>query len=148
MNKELLGYALRLLNRKDYTEKEIREKLTKRAAKESDANEVITYLKEKGFISDERYAENYVFFRLKKGYGLRRIRYELLKKGVDEAVVEKFLKNDRNNLEKIFLKRLKQLKGKKNIRSKLFDYMYRRGFESEEILELLNRYEVIDDENG
>ncbi len=148
MNKELLSYVLRLLNRKDYTENGIRGKLSKKSQNEDEINEVVEYLKEKRFIDDERYAQNYLYFRLKRGYGKRRVAFELLNKGINEGLVESVLASEDENAEETFLSRLELLKGKKNKRKKLFDFMYRRGFDSEKIVELLNKYEVKDDEDG
>ncbi len=148
MNKELLNYALRLLNRKDYTEKEIRDKLLKKSQSGDEIDEVIEYLKEKRFIDDVRYAQNYLYFRLKRGYGKRRVAHELLKKGIAEDLIDGVLTTENENAEEVFLKKLKLLEGKKNKRKKLFDFMYRRGFDSEKIVELLNKYEVKDDEDG
>ncbi len=148
MNKELLSYALRLLNRKDYTEREIREKLLRKSQSDEEIDEVVEYLKEKHFVDDLRYAQNYLYFRLKRGYGKRRIVHELLNKGIAEELIDSVLTTENENAEEVFLKKLKLLEGKKNKRKKLFDFMYRRGFDSEKIIELLNKYEVKDDENG
>ena len=148
MNKELLNYALRLLNRKDYTEKEIRDKLLKKSQNGEEINEVIEYLKEKRFIDDIRYAQNYLYFRLKRGYGKRRVVHELLNKGIGEDLIESVITSEDESAEEVFLKKLTLLKGKKNKRKKLFDFMYRRGFDSDKIVELLNKYEVKDDEDS
>ena len=149
MNREILNYALRLLNRRDYPEKEIREKLIKKFGdKETQEIEaVITYLKEKRFVDDERYSENYAYFKLKRGYGKRRIEHELKNKGIDEKLIQNAIDGACEQAEDVFLKRLKQLEGKKRKRAKLYQFMLRRGFESEKIMELLNKYEVKDDED-
>ncbi len=148
MNKELLNYALRLFNRKDYTEKEIRDKLLKKSQSEDEIDEVIEYLKEKRFIDDVRYTQNYLYFRLKRGYGKRRVVHELLRKGIAEDLIDRVLTSEDENAEEVFLKKLKLLEGKRNKRKKMFDFMYRRGFNSDKIVELLNKYEVKDDEDG
>ncbi len=149
MNREILNYALRLLNRRDYPEKEIWEKLIKKFGdKETQEIEaVITYLKEKRFVDDERYSENYAYFKLKRGYGKRRIEHELKNKGIDEKLIQNAIDGACEQAEDVFLKRLKQLEGKKRKRAKLYQFMLRRGFESEKIMELLNKYEVKDDED-
>ena len=148
MNKELLNYALRLFNRKDYTEKEIRDRLLKKSQSEDEIDEVIGYLKEKRFIDDVRYTQNYLYFRLKRGYGKRRVVHELLRKGIAEDLIDRVLTSEDENAEEVFLKKLKLLEGKRNKRKKMFDFMYRRGFNSDKIVELLNKYEVKDDEDG
>jgi len=150
VNKEILNYAFRLLNRKDYTQKELKNKLCGKfnCSSESEIDEILGYLEGHNFLNDSRYAENYVYFRLKKGYGKKRIRHELTEKGINNELIEKALNNQDETVENVFLKKLKQLEGKKRKRSKLFDFMLRRGFEGEKIIELLNKYEVKDDENG
>ena len=150
MNREILNYALKLLDRKDYTEKELENKLIKKFGDESreEIETVLSYLKEKGFLDDRRYCENYVYFRLKRGYGKRRVEYELKNKGLDEGIIKDALEETDEQIEDVFLKRLKQLKGKKRKRAKLYEFMIRRGFESDRIIELLNRYEVRDDEDS
>ncbi len=149
MNREILNYALRLLNRRDYPEKEIREKLIKKFGEEKseEIEAVITYLKEKRFVDDERYSENYAYFKLKRGYGKRRIEHELKNKGIDEKLIQNAIDGACEQAENVFLKRLKQLEGKKRKRAKLYQFMLRRGFESEKIMGLLNKYEVKDDED-
>ena len=147
MNKELLNYSLRLLNKRDYTEKEISDKLNKRNQNEKEINEIVGYLKERHFIDDSRYARNYLYFRLKRGYGKKRVVRELLNKGIRDDLIEDVLKLENEKTEEVFLKKLELLKGKKNKRKKLFDFMYRRGFDSDKIIELLSKYEVKDNEN-
>ena len=150
MNKEALNYSLRLLDRRDYTKKQLEDKLKSRGVAERDIIEVINYLKEKGYVDDERYARNYVYFRLKRGYGKKRIRFELLNKGIDEAIIDKALGLQDEQADEVFLKKYELLRGKKNLKKKLFDYMQRRGFDSQTIFSLFEKYDVREriDENG
>ncbi len=150
MNKEALNYSLRLLDRRDYTKKQLEDKLNSRGVAERDIIEVINYLKEKGYVDDERYARNYVYFRLKRGYGKKRIRFELLNKGIDEAIIDKALGLQDEQADEVFLKKYELLRGKKNLKKKLFDYMQRRGFDSQTIFSLFEKYDVREriDENG
>ncbi|WP_051904521.1 regulatory protein RecX [Hippea jasoniae] len=150
MNKEALNYALRLLDRRDYTKKQLEDKLNSRGVSKRDIIEVVNYLKEKGYVDDERYARNYVYFRLKRGYGKKRIRFELLNKGIDEAIIDKALGLQDEKADEVFLKKYELLRGKKNLKKKLFDYMQRRGFDSQTIFGLFEKYDVREriDENG
>ena len=150
MNREILKYALWLLNRRDYPERGIREKLIRKFGEEKrgEIETVITYLKEKHFLDDARYTENYVYFKLKKGYGKKRVEHELKNKGIDDRLIRGVIDGACEQAEDVFLKKLKQLEGKKRKRVKLYQFMIRRGFESEKIIELLNKYEVKDDEDS
>ncbi|WP_025270607.1 regulatory protein RecX [Hippea sp. KM1] len=145
--KEALKYSLGLLGKRDYSKKEIQERLKKRGVSEVDIERVVEKLEDSGFLDDRRYAENYVFFRLKRGYGKLRIRHELILKGIDESIVDGALSEQTEEAEEVFLKRLRILKDKPNARKRLFDFMYRRGFDKHTIIELLNKYDVREKEN-
>ncbi|AEA33227.1 regulatory protein RecX [Hippea maritima] len=145
--KEALRYAFNLLARRDYSTKEVESRLQKKGVCSSDIEKIVKSLKENGFLNDKRYAETYAFFRLKKGYGKLRIRHELALKGIDESIIDNVLTEEAEEAEGIFLKKLKLLKNKPNARKKLFDFMYRRGFDKDTIVELLNKYDVKEKEN-
>jgi len=136
-----LKYAFNLLNRKDYTEFELVEKLSNKGFSEATIVDVVEYLKEKRFIDDERYVENYIYFRLKSGYGKFKIVHDLKKKGVDESLIYDKLK-DINELESardVFERKMEILKNKDNATSKIFQFLQRRGYSYDTINELLNR---------
>lgn len=136
-----LKYAFNLLNRKDYTEFELVEKLSNKGFGEATIVDVVEYLKEKRFIDDERYVENYIYFRLKSGYGKFKIVHDLKKKGVDESLIYDKLK-DINELESardVFERKMEILKNKDNATSKIFQFLQRRGYSYDTINELLNR---------
>lgn len=50
-------------------------------------------------LSDERYTEAYVHSRESRGFGPLRIRAELRERGVDAALVERYLDQDRERVE-------------------------------------------------
>ena len=136
-----LKYAFNLLNRKDYTEFELVEKLSNKGFGEATIVDVVEYLKKKRFIDDERYVENYIYFRLKSGYGKFKIVHDLKKKGVDESLIYDKLK-DINELESardVFERKMEILKNKDNATSKIFQFLQRRGYSYDTINELLNR---------
>ncbi len=136
-----LKYAFNLLNRKDYTEFELVEKLSNKGFSEATIVDVVEYLKKKRFIDDERYVENYIYFRLKSGYGKFKIVHDLKKKGVDESLIYYKLK-DINELESardVFERKMEILKNKDNATSKIFQFLQRRGYSYDTINELLNR---------
>ncbi len=136
-----LKYAFNLLNRKDYTEFELVEKLSNKGFSEATIVDVVEYLKKKRFIDDERYVENYIYFRLKSGYGKFKIVHDLKKKGVDESLIYDKLK-DINELESardVFERKMEILKNKDNATSKIFQFLQRRGYSYDTINELLNR---------
>ena len=83
--------ALDLLSRREHSSKEIREKLILRFDDIVIINSVITKLEENNLINDTRFAEAYVSSRKRKGFGPKKITFELLSKGVSESVANRII---------------------------------------------------------
>ncbi len=135
-----LKYALNILNRKDYTEFEMFSKLKMKGFDDNEINETIKYLKSNNFLNDKRYVENFVYFRLKNGYGKKRIEYDLKKKGIGEELINKYVNSadEMQSAKSILKAKAEHLKEDKNRRVKLFAFLARRGFNYEIINRLLN----------
>lgn len=99
--KRLSEYCYRIVSRRDYSEGEIRRKLVIRIRRinsfrseekridEVVVNEIITKLKEQGFIDDGRFAKNWIESRRRsKLKGDLAIKQELLAKGISDEVVK------------------------------------------------------------
>jgi len=136
-----LKYALNILNKKDYTLKEMVNKLHLKNFDEQSINETIQYLLGNNLLNDKRFVENFVYFRLKNGYGKKRIEYELKKKGIKEELIDKYVKAaDETEAAKLAFKaKAEHMKNDKNKRAKLFAFLARRGFDYEIINTLLNK---------
>ena len=136
--KEAWKIATRLLSRREYTGREIRQKLSKKGVQNEDADIVLEALIKNGYQSDERFAEHFTRFRASKGYGPKRIRLELKEKGVDAQLIEQGLEQAEVNwLERVAEVREKKFKGQvadtweeKNRQTRFLDY---RGFTQEQI---------------
>jgi regulatory protein len=74
--------AVKLLGGREHTRKELRYKLNARHADMDLIESVLDDLEQRRLLSDERFAENYVDQRSRKGYGPLRIRSELAERGV------------------------------------------------------------------
>ncbi len=144
---DALKYAMRILNRKDYTVYQMRKKLKEKGFSDEEIDEVVGHLLEVNLLNDDRYAENFVYFKLKDGYGKRRIAYELKDRGVDENIVDKWL----DGVDELgFASALVKAKvGSRKItlkeKGKLYAFLARRGYDYDTINEVLNKeveYEV------
>lgn len=87
--KFLLNYSFWLLGRKSYTEKEISDRLKRRAIKiklpqcESVIKKVIKRLRELNYVDDDKILENYFEYRLKvRPVGRFRFLQEMYKRGI------------------------------------------------------------------
>ena len=79
--------ALRYLFRREYAVEELRRKLAQRGVESSVVDKVVDDLVMQNLVSDERFAEAWVRVRVQKGYGPMRIRADLRRKGVSDAVI-------------------------------------------------------------
>ncbi|MBR3269667.1 RecX family transcriptional regulator [Candidatus Saccharibacteria bacterium] len=102
---------------------------------------IIQRLKDRGYLDDQRFAEYYVENRfVKKGVSTKRLKMELLKKGVSKEIIEEVLAgSDRNDEEE-----LKKMIAKKRSRysddEKLIAYLCRQGFQYDLVQELVQSY--------
>ena len=145
-------YALKIVEFKDRTEKEIREKLKQKGYDENTIEDEVEFLKNYGFINDSRYAERFTndAINLKK-WGKSRIKTELLRKGVNREIVENVIEDAFSEIDedRLFLEMQKRFKNSdfSNIkeRARIFNFFIRRGFTPEEIKGAMNKMCSFDD---
>ncbi len=77
-----LSYAFKLLAKKDYFEKELRQKLFQKGFSEKDIEETINYLKKEGYINDEKLLNRYKELAIQKGESELKLKSKLFRKGI------------------------------------------------------------------
>jgi regulatory protein len=119
---------------------EAKEKLYSYAVYGDDAENIISKLIEEGYLNEERFAIHFAGGRFRiKQWGKVKIKYELKQKKVSDYCIKKALGNiDADDYEELLTKlaekKLKTLKGEKNIfikKRKLQDFLLQRGFEND-----------------
>lgn len=86
--------AMDLLARREHSAAELRSKLLAKGYSRPAVEEQLYLLEQENLLSDRRFAESYVNFRSKKGFGPLRIEQELKQKGVTAELIEECLDND------------------------------------------------------
>ena len=140
-------YAFLLLKFRPRSEKEIGERLKRKKFDTAVIRETILFLKEKNFIDDSYFAKVWLESRIKKPLGLRKLRVELRRKGIDKEIIDSQIEaiskgySEKDVVLKLAKARLNSLKGiepqkKKN---RLYGYLMRRGFQSEQIIDAVNQ---------
>ena len=84
--------ALYLLEYRNYSKRELTEKIARTAASREAAQAAAGRMEELGLIDDRRFGEDYareLFSR--KGYGARRAAQELRRKGLDQELVQELV---------------------------------------------------------
>jgi len=137
--------ALYILGKSDKTESEIRTKLKKNEYTDDIIDKIILFLKEYGYVDDQKFAFNYV--SEKSNYkSLMQIRSALILKGVSVSFIEEaFLENNNDQSDLI-----RKLVEKKKIEwetadkfqiQKLYSYLCRKGFKSSEIISIIREFQ-------
>jgi regulatory protein len=145
--KDIKDACLRLLARRDHSRKELLNKLTGKGFDREDVLAVIDELAQQGWQDDQRYAHNYVRYRMQKGYGPVRIEYELRQNGIDEidldAVVQESASSWMDLLEQVYNKKYNHKKNlDRNEWAKRSRFLLHRGFTGEMISALLDHLNI------
>lgn len=132
------NYLIYLLSARDYTTKEVENKLKKADYSDEVIEEVIQYGLEKHYLDDMRYAEDYI--RLKKSTkSIRQLKYQLSRKGIPDFILNQIEESDdKEELQnKIYKYREKKTGTEYEKDAKTYQYFVRKGYNSSIVKELL-----------
>lgn len=119
--------ALQIIERSPQSEKVLINKLAKKGFDSDTCGKVIDWLKDYGFINDERYAEAILNDKLKiSKQGRYRVRQKLFQKQLDKELIDKTIANIDENIEyanaiELAQKKLENLQAKESDRRKLYN---------------------------
>lgn len=142
------NYAFLLLKFMPRSEKELFQRLRAKKYSADVVKRVVDFLKEKKFIDDSGFARAWIEYRLKKPFGPRRIKQELLLKGINKEIITRNLAAAMKDYSQddvvagIINERMNRLKGldTQKQRRRIFAYLARRGFSPEIIAEQLDTF--------
>lgn len=146
MKKKPLEYALYLLELRDRTEGEIREKMKRKGYESGEIEDTVTFLKDKDFINDERFVRN--FIQNKQSFGTTgkyKIRQKLMLLHLDHTLIEENLKETDPEAEREralelahdWMKKKSSIPPEKRY-EKLGRYLIARGFEIDIVKSILS----------
>ena len=81
---------MRLLARREHSQKELAQKLTLRGFQAEEISVAIAECINKNWQDDQRYTESFVRQRIGNGYGPLRIRYDLQQRGISKVDIDAF----------------------------------------------------------
>ena len=148
---EVKNSAFRYLSNRNHSALELKTKLRKKGFDSDIIQKVILELRDKKYLNDFTFAENFVRNRVeRRKEGIIKITSELYKKGITREIIAEVTesinenpKNYKNALElgKSKLEKI-QKRGdtdKNKIKSKLFNFLRGRGFTSDVIFDVINK---------
>ena len=138
----LRSYAFAVLTRKEYSKKDLIEKLALYAENREEVLILVDELSRENYQSDQRVAEMVVRSQIRKGKGPNRIKLALRAKSIDKELAQ----NDMNEID--WYDEAYQLKVKKygvdvnkdpKIKAKQIRFLQYRGFEMDAIMKAISR---------
>lgn len=161
--------ALNILSARAVSRRELIQKLTARPWRQAGAEEiagsdpeqerealavraedVADWLENLGLLNDEQYAKGVVRYCAEKGFGERRIRDELFRRGVPRELWDEALEDRPDSdgaIDRFLAQKLKNWDGDKKELKRVTDALARKGFSWSEISEGLERYEATMDKS-
>ncbi|HTY44937.1 MAG TPA: RecX family transcriptional regulator [Patescibacteria group bacterium] len=140
-------YAFLLLKFRMRSEAEISRRLEAKKFDRQTIAQVVSFLKEKGFLDDDEFARAWIASRIKKPLGLRRLRVELRLKGIDSDIIDRQIGRVKEEyseeaiVERLVREKSGKLKGldPQQAKRRIFSSLVRRGFSSDAIVEAISK---------
>lgn len=136
--------ALRLLARREYTRKELAQRLAPHTEDEAEVAALLEDFQQRGWLSEQRFVEQMVHARSSK-YGSRHIANELREKGVSEdaiaAALPQLKENDLETARAVWAKKFGTPPQDARERAKQVRFLASRGFQLDVIFRVLGRDE-------
>ena len=146
--RKALNTALRILTRRDHSKHELSQKLKARGYAEEVIDEVISKCERFDYINDERTAQIFIRRLQRKGYGRKRIQFELNLKGLRGKHIQGVLSesiseaDECQGAEKVFQKHARRFDREKDAlkrKDKIYRFLYGRGFSKAVISALISK---------
>lgn len=138
--------CMNLLKSRDYTRKQLEDKLKQGGYPPDIINEALSYVESYGYIDDERYARNFIEYNI-SSKSRTRIGNDLMKKGIGKELIRKAFDeledigveiDEEDMIHKLLLKKNYNAQtATSDERRKMFAFLYRKGFHSDTICRAL-----------
>ena len=141
-------YAYRLLSYRQRSVKEITQRLKMKGFTAKTIKKTIKYLNELNYLNDENFARVWIQTKMQsRPVGWSLLRYQLRQKGVAQEILEKVISDLTGQYDEYeaarqiavsrrrYYKNLEPLK----LKRRLYDYLRRRGFSQEAILQAIEK---------
>ena len=138
MEKNIQETALRSLARREHSARELTQKLKSKGFTTTDIDPLLENLRQTNLINDNRFTENYIYWRRQRGYGPLRIAMELQIRGISADIIAEHLQITDNawsvGAQQVWRKRFKTnpLNNMKE-KAKQQRFLQQRGFTREHI---------------
>ena len=140
--------ALRLLSFRAHSKKELENKIKLSSTDES-AQHAVNKMEELGLVNDLEFSKAYAKeLACLKYYSINRIKYELLKKGVDKSVISEAIEeieiDEENNIKKFMQSKRYLCLDDEKVKRRALNALQRLGYSWSQINSVINTKDYID----
>lgn len=142
VGKRAIKRAMHLLEKRDHTEGQLREKLKEGRYPDDLIEQAVAYVKSYHYIDDDRYARTFVRLNQEKKSAAR-MKMDLLSKGVSAEIIERAIEEENETPPETLIQNLLDKKhfdantAALKETAKMYQFLLRRGFRSCEIMHVL-----------
>ena len=144
--------ALAILMRRDQTESQLKEKLVKAQTDSKSLEEAMDFVRDQGYVDDEKYARDYIHSRRTKK-SFRQIRADLVRKGISREIMDQVFEEDEGqrsqDLQQLFDRYIRRFGDfDRDAARKTYAHFARKGYASDLITSLIRKQEEMEDKLG
>jgi regulatory protein len=135
--------AAQFLARRPYCKADLIKKLCEKGINKEIAQNISAEFEEKGYINDYSYAVSYVNSLISRGYGRKKVIYELKNRGYDEETIDKLseIAADSDNIRKVIEAKLRgEFITSRSQFNKVLASLLRKGFSYGEFSAIIKEY--------
>lgn len=141
-NRRAYSRALYLLGFRDYSEKEMQNKLKLDFTDDAIEN-TIEKLKEQKFLDDEKFANKYADVLIfEKKFSKKMAVYELTKKGIDKQISESIVDNidvdEKDQIKDLISRKYKDAYNDEKVKRRAIAFLQRHGYKIQDIFDIIN----------
>ncbi len=152
--KKARNLILRLLTFRARSRREAFDYLKQKGFSEEICSSIVKEMEDYGYINDEQFAEDFIAGRKARGHGIKKVRYELYMKGIDEGLIDQKVANSFDPDED--LARIKEILEQRRTRTARVEepgeenerrlrreaaFLKRRGFQDNLIMKALSDFD-------
>lgn len=131
---------------KKRTEEEVKNKCKMLKYDDNTIDEILEYLKENNYINDDIYVEKYIKNIMRLKYcSIREIKIDLIKRGINEDLVDKYINEEVEEFEEKSATELAIKKSKNADVEKIKRYLLNKGFSYGNVSKAIDNLSNLDD---
>lgn len=131
---------------KKRTEEEVKNKCRMLKYDDNTIDEILEYLKENNYINDDIYVEKYIKNIMRLKYcSIREIKIDLIKRGINEDLVDKYINEEVEEFEEKSATELAIKKSKNADVEKIKRYLLNKGFSYGNVSKAIDNLSNLDD---